>query len=246
MQDLDDYLESVIAPTIEQREDWKEAQAKVIGAWFSDVIVTGGGRPIKDSLLNDIRSKIMTLGRFPYKKEPLTVKKWKQLKDQQAKGHTRPLSRSKRLRLVSGQGPVIMTFEMAREMNQQWKSYCKRKFVKAEVNFENLQTLDLHGALVKVTKAKCKLMLGMEGVIIQETAKMLVIFTSRTGRVRKLPKPDIEISLVIVDTKVLKVSDDGDSNDPQKGSAEHEVVNVLVSLDCKFRVQEVKKKKKRR
>jgi len=246
MQNLDEYLESVLASQDgEERETWKEAQAKVIGAWLSEVAIAGGGRAIRDSLLNEIRSKVMTLGRFPVKKEPLTVKKWKQLKEQQAKGHTKPLSRRKRIKLVSGEGPIIMTFEMARDMNEQWKSYCKRKFLKQEVNFQNLQTLDLHGALVKVTKATCKLMLGIEGIIIQETAKMLVIFKSRTGLVRKLPKPDIEVSLVIIDTKVLKDSDDNDSDD-QNGSPEYENVNVLVSLDCKLRVKAIKKKKKRR
>jgi ribonuclease P protein subunit POP4 len=67
-----------------------------------------------------------------------------------------------------------------------------------------LAKADLHGALLTVERGRCPQLVGVSGIVVQETTNTFVVVT-RAGRVRRLPKQHHVFVLQLGDALSVRV-----------------------------------------
>lgn len=72
---------------------------------------------------------------------------------------------------------------------------------------EKLLKADLHGAIISVFKAKNTSFVGLQGILLVETANMFV-FISENHKLRKIPKKETVFEIVLQNVKYRLVGNE--------------------------------------
>ena len=93
------------------------------------------------------------------------------------------------------------------QMNELWNGYVtkvlgvdKPEYLSAESVLERLSKMDYHGALIEVTRSKTKGIIGLRGIVIQDTKNMFVLVTEN-DTVKMIPKYDNLFQIEVLGVK---------------------------------------------
>mmetsp|Transcript_3866 Transcript_3866/g.16660 ORF Transcript_3866/g.16660 Transcript_3866/m.16660 type:complete len:292 (-) Transcript_3866:369-1244(-) len=104
------------------------------------------------------------------------------------KGTSRRRGKRRRLR-SGGVADEDLTFSNAQKLNGIWRSYAEEalQVVETEIRCDDEADFDLHGAPLKIIKCLDPGLVGVDGLVIVETANTVRII-SKDSRVRTVPK----------------------------------------------------------
>lgn len=95
-------------------------------------------------------------------------------------------------------------FDMFRPMHEMWKAYAKEVVNdnRGKMIEPSLLQMDFHGAFLAVVEAKIENQIGVEGIMIRETANTFAIVTM-TNKVKVIPKEGCVFALRMDDMRVI-------------------------------------------
>lgn len=102
----------------------------------------------------------------------------------------------KELKLYKLNDTVPRSYENFLLMNKLWQQYINKTFLTENLDFINedsilnvLKHADLHGAILKVVKSKCKNLISISGIVLQEKRNVFVLLT-KNNVLKTVPKSD--------------------------------------------------------
>jgi ribonuclease P protein subunit POP4 len=164
---------------------------------FLDKFLSGHLKPEKQKERQTLCEKIK------YKKHQLEIAS-KQLKEElkdkrkQNIKKKNPLTckQKKTLNLYKLDKNEARSYEKFLLMNKLWQQYINKTFLTENLEFLNedsilniLKHADFHGAIFKVVKSKCKNMIGVSGIVLQEKKNVFVLLTEKNV-LKIVPKLD--------------------------------------------------------
>jgi ribonuclease P protein subunit POP4 len=96
-------------------------------------------------------------------------------------------------------------------MNQLWQQYINKTFLTENLDFINedsvlnvLKHADFHGSILKVVKSKCKNLISLSGIVLQEKKNVFVLLT-KNKVLKTVPKLDNLFELEINGIKFILI-----------------------------------------
>ena len=96
-------------------------------------------------------------------------------------------------------------------MNKLWQQYINKTFLTENLEALNqdsilniLKHADYHGSILKVVKSKCKNLIGISGIVLQEKRNVFVLLTKK-NMIKTVPKPDNLFEMEINGVKFILV-----------------------------------------
>ena len=166
-----------------------------------------------------LKEKQNILDKIKYQKHQLEVavkqlKKDKKLKNPRKKKNlTCKLRKSLNLYKLDKNGEKL-EYEKFKVMNELWQQYMNKVLINLnEKSLENLseesvlqyvKQADLHGAIINVVRSKCKNLIGLRGIVLQEKRNVFVILT-KANLIKTIPKHDNLFEIEINECKFTLV-----------------------------------------
>lgn len=111
----------------------------------------------------------------------------------------RPAKRKERRKLLLDAARQV-TYEQLQMQNAAWNQFYQQQAI---ANDQQAQQMDWHGARVRVVQSASATHSGLEGLVLTETERMLLVVTSNEKR-GWVPKSGTTIGLVLADGRVLQ------------------------------------------
>lgn len=177
-------------PSIEFN-DTNEERHKILDKFLSENL-----KPEK------LKEKQVLCEKLKYRRHQLEVAT-KELKDElkerkkQSKKRNALTSKMKKsLNLYKLDTTQLKSYEKFLSMNKLWTQYITKTFLTENIDNLNemsvlnlLKHADYHGAIIQVIKSKCKTLIGLKGIVLQDKRNVFIILTEK-NQLKTIPKVD--------------------------------------------------------